>query len=50
VPFVVKKDVAANPLHIGFFGAARVMLDANGIAHLVKELFGWSLHRLSREL
>jgi hypothetical protein len=50
MPFIVKKDVAANPLHISFFGAGRVMLDANGIADLVKELFGRRLHRLSRGL
>jgi acyl-[acyl carrier protein]--UDP-N-acetylglucosamine O-acyltransferase len=44
MPFIVKKDVAANPLHINFLGAVRIMFDTNGITHLVKELFRTVFH------
>ena len=37
VAFVVMKDVAANPIDVGLFGAERVVVGSNGIAHLFKE-------------
>jgi hypothetical protein len=45
-----EKGCGANPLYISFFSAVGVMFDTNGIAYLVKELFGWRLHRLSSGL
>jgi hypothetical protein len=50
VTFVVEENEAANPLNIGFFGAVEVVFEANVIAHLVKELSGWVLHDVLREV
>jgi len=34
--FIVKQDVASNPLHIGFFDAIGIVFNAKGISHLVE--------------
>ncbi len=42
---VVEKDEAARPIHVGFFGAVGVMLEAQDIPQLVEEfLFGRGGH------
>jgi|GEM_PF-5340700 len=38
--FVVEEDEALDPIHIGLFGAIRVVFAADGITDLVKELVG----------
>jgi len=40
---VAKKDEASYPLHVGSFGLAREILDANGIPHAIQELLGRGL-------
>ena len=52
--FFVEEDVAANPVHVGLFGALGVVLDADGVADLFEEFSsfwgflrrcgGWILH------
>jgi hypothetical protein len=44
VTLAVKQDETTNPLNVGFFCAVGIMLEPNGIAHLVKELSGRVLH------
>jgi hypothetical protein len=41
---IVEKDVATNPLDVGFFSSVRVVFEANRISNLVEELFGWVFH------
>jgi hypothetical protein len=43
---MVKQNEATDPLHVDFFCAVGVMLEANGIANLVKEPSGWVLHEI----
>jgi hypothetical protein len=50
VTFVVEEDEAADSLNVGFFGAIGIVLEANGIADLVKELSRWVLHDVLREV
>lgn len=50
VTLVVEEDEAANPLNVGFFCAIGIVLEANGIADLVKELSRWALHDVLREV
>jgi hypothetical protein len=38
--FVVEKDIALRPMNIRFLSRVLVMFDADGIAHLIKQLFG----------
>ena len=38
--FVMKDDLALNPLKVAFFGAVGVMFAPNGIAHYFWEHFG----------
>ena len=42
VAFVVKNDVAFDPVFVGLFGAVGVVFGAKGIADLVHEFFGFS--------
>jgi hypothetical protein len=35
MPLVVEEDVAANPLHIGFFRAIGVVFQLDNISHLI---------------
>jgi hypothetical protein len=49
--FIVEENVALNPGDIGFLRANRVVLEPDGIAHLVKQFLGtvfhgWHLTRL----
>jgi len=41
---VVKQNVATNPIEIAFLSAVGIVLEANSIAHLVKEFFGTVIH------
>lgn len=41
VPFVVKEDKTADPIDVACFGAVGVMLDAQGVAYAIEELFGF---------
>jgi hypothetical protein len=42
--FVVEEDVTLNPSDIGFLRANRVVLEPDGIAHLVKQFLGTVFH------
>lgn len=44
VTFVMKQDVASDPGHVGLFGADRIVLEADGITHLVQEFLGAGFH------
>lgn len=46
---VVKEDVLPHPFNVGFFGAGRILLEANMLAILVEKFFGfgWILHILA---
>ena len=49
MPFVVKEDLAFDPVHAGALGTKGVMFGAYGIAHLVEQqLFGWRIVQLVR--
>jgi hypothetical protein len=39
IAFLMKKDVAAYPNDIGFFGAVGVVFEAQNVTSLVKEFF-----------
>jgi len=36
---VVEKNIALDPIQVGLFGAIGIVLEAQGVAHLVKEFF-----------
>ena len=36
--FVMEKNVALDPVHVGFFGAVRIMLEAQHVAHTSTQL------------
>ena len=44
---MVKEDKAFDPIGVGFFGMDRVMFEANEVADLIEQFFGWggSRHR-----
>ena len=48
VAFVVEEDVFANPVDVCFFGARRILFEADVLAVLVEKFFGfgWGLHFL----
>nr|OEJ72657.1 hypothetical protein BH720_24490 [Desertifilum tharense IPPAS B-1220] len=48
MPLFVKKNKAANPLNVGFFGAVRVVIHTNGITNLIQQFLGRWLTRLHR--
>ncbi len=37
VALVMKQDKALDPVHVGFFGADGIVLEADHIAHLVEQ-------------
>jgi hypothetical protein len=41
----VKENKPINPVHISLFGAVRIMLETNGISHLIQNLLGALTHR-----
>jgi len=46
--FVVEQDEALDPVHVGFFGADRIVLDADGIAHTSTQLSAGLIQELFR--
>lgn len=44
VTLVVKKDVAFDPVDVGLFGADGVVLEADDVAHLIKQFLGTMCH------
>jgi hypothetical protein len=44
VAFVVKEDVAFDPVHVGLFGADGIVLEAQNVADLIEQFFRRRLH------
>jgi hypothetical protein len=42
----MEEDIFFDPVNIRLFGVAGVMLDSDGVAHLVQEFFGAAFHVL----
>ena len=38
--FIMEEDVAPDPVHVGLFGADGIVLELDGIAHLIQEFLG----------
>jgi hypothetical protein len=47
--FVVEEDVLFDPGDVTLFGANRIMLEADGFPHLVKESLGALFHWITSE-
>lgn len=43
------RQILFDPVNVGLFGVAGVMLDSDGVAHLVQEFFGAAFHILFSE-
>jgi len=41
---VVKEDEAADPVHVGLFGANGIVFEVDSVAHLVEEFLGFFGH------
>jgi hypothetical protein len=39
--FIMKKDIAPRPVHIGFLGTVGVMFQTDGITDLVEQFSGF---------
>ena len=42
--FIVKEDVTLDPVDVGFFGAKRIVFDAQNVADLFKKFAGRFFH------
>lgn len=42
--FIVEEDIFSDPVNAGLFGIAGVMLDWDGVTHLVEEFYGTAFH------